>query len=148
MTYSLLLLAHLIAATIWTGGHIVLCLVILPKVLKAKSPEMLLDFEQAFEKVGMPALIIQVITGLLLAYHWLPDVSLWFSMNNPISHGIAGKLLLLALTFGLALDAKLRVLPKLSSNNLWDMALHIIAVTFLSVGFVALGLSFRLAWFA
>ncbi|MPW28545.1 copper resistance protein CopD [Agarivorans sp. B2Z047] len=148
MTYSLLLLAHLIAATIWTGGHIVLCLVILPKVLRAKSPEMLLDFEQAFEKVGMPALIIQVITGLLLAYHWLPDVSLWFSMNNPISHGIAGKLLLLALTFGLALDAKLRVLPKLSSNNLWDMALHIIAVTFLSVGFVALGLSFRLAWFA
>ncbi len=148
MTYSLLLLAHLIAATIWTGGHIVLCLVILPKVLRAKSPEMLLDFEQAFEKVGMPALIIQVITGLFLAYHWLPDVSLWFSMNNPISHGIAGKLLLLALTFGLALDAKLRVLPKLSSNNLWDMALHIIAVTFLSVGFVALGLSFRLAWFA
>ncbi|BEU02938.1 hypothetical protein OAG1_17380 [Agarivorans sp. OAG1] len=148
MTYSLLLLAHLIAATIWTGGHIVLCLVILPKVLRAKSPEMLLDFEQAFEKVGMPALIIQVITGLLLAYHWLPDVSLWFSMSNPISHGIAGKLLLLALTFGLALDAKLRVLPKLSSNNLWDMALHIIAVTLLSVGFVALGLSFRLAWFA
>ncbi|GAB1620278.1 hypothetical protein AAOGI_03280 [Agarivorans albus] len=148
MTYSLLLLAHLIAATIWTGGHIVLCLVILPKVLRAKSPEMLLDFEQAFEKVGMPALIIQVITGLLLAYHWLPDVSLWFSMNNPISHGIAGKLLLLALTFGLALDAKLRVLPKLSSNNLWDMALHIIAVTLISVGFVALGLSFRLAWFA
>lgn len=148
MTYSLLLLAHLIAATIWTGGHIVLCLVILPKVLKAKSPEMLLDFEQAFEKVGMPALIIQVITGLLLAYHWLPDVSLWLSMSNPISHGIAGKLLLLALTFGLALDAKLRVLPKLSSNNLWDMALHIIAVTLLSVGFVTLGLSFRLAWFA
>ncbi|WP_406611171.1 copper resistance protein CopD [Agarivorans sp. JK6] len=148
MTYSLLLLAHLIAATIWTGGHIVLCLVILPKVLRAKSPEMLLDFEQAFEKVGMPALIIQVITGLLLAYHWLPDVSLWFSMSNPISHGIAGKLILLALTFGLALDAKLRVLPKLSSNNLWDMALHIIAVTLLSVGFVALGLSFRLAWFA
>ncbi|GAD02812.1 hypothetical protein [Agarivorans albus] len=148
MTYSLLLLAHLIAATIWTGGHIVLCLVILPKVLRAKSPEVLLDFEQAFEKVGMPALIIQVITGLFLAYHWLPDVSLWFSMSNPISHGIAGKLLLLALTFGLALDAKLRVLPKLSSNNLWDMALHIIAVTLLSVGFVALGLSFRLAWFA
>ncbi|WP_246615090.1 hypothetical protein [Agarivorans litoreus] len=75
-------------------------------------------------------------------------MSLWFSISNPISHGIAGKLLLLALTFGLALDAKLRVLPKLSSNNLWDMALHIIAVTFLSVGFVVLGLSFRLAWFA
>ncbi|MEE1673007.1 copper resistance protein CopD [Agarivorans aestuarii] len=148
MIYSLLLISHLVAATVWTGGHIVLSTVILPKVLKAKSPQMLLDFEQSFEKVGMPALIIQVITGLLLAYRWLPDLSLWFAFNNPISHAIATKLLLLSLTFGLAIDAKLRVLPNLSEEKLWDMALHIIGVTIISIAFVAVGLSFRLGWFA
>ncbi|WP_205472803.1 copper resistance protein CopD [Agarivorans sp. Alg241-V36] len=148
MIYSLLLISHLVAATVWTGGHIVLSTVILPKVLKAKTPQMLLDFEQSFEKVGMPALIIQVITGLLLAYRWLPDLSLGFAFNNPISHAIATKLLLLSLTFGLAIDAKLRVLPNLSEEKLWDMAFHIIGVTILSIGFVIVGLSFRLGWFA
>ena len=43
--YGLLLLLHLLAATIWTGGHIVLSLVVLPKVLKEQSPEQLLNFE-------------------------------------------------------------------------------------------------------
>jgi hypothetical protein len=73
---------------------------------------------------------------------------MWFAFNNPISHAIATKLLFLSLTIGLAIDAKLRVLPNLSADKLWDMALHIIGVTILSIGFVIVGLSFRLGWFA
>lgn len=144
--YGLLLTLHILAATIWTGGHIVLSVVILPKVLKNRSPAQLLDFESVYEKIGMPALIIQVITGLMLAHRMLPDVSLWFDMSIPLAHGIAAKLSLLALTFMFALDARFRVIPKLSKDNLTDMALHIIPVTLFSVLFVIVGVSFRVGW--
>lgn len=145
--FGLLLTLHILAATIWTGGHLILSLIILPKVLKHKSPEMLLDFEQGYEKIGMPALIIQVVTGLMLAHHLLPDVSLWFDMSIPLAHAIVAKLTLLGLTILLALDARFRVIPNLSKDNLVDMALHIIPVTIISVLFVIVGVSFRAGWF-
>ncbi|MCV6621429.1 MAG: CopD family protein [Cellvibrionaceae bacterium] len=146
MSYSSLIIIHILAATIWTGGHIVLSLAVLPKVLKERSPERLLDFESAYEKIGMPALVAQIITGLLLAHHWLPEPSQWLNSANPIAQGIQYKLLLLGLTFCLALDARFRVIPRLSRANLWDMAWHIIAVTCLSIAFVIVGAGFKLGF--
>ncbi len=145
--YGTALFLHILAATIWTGGHIVLSVVILPKVLKAKSAEQLLEFESVYEKIGMPALVIQVITGVWLAFNLVPDVSLWFDLSNPLSHGILGKLILLALTVCFALDARFRVIPSLRSETLVDMAWHIVPVTVFSIMFVALGVSFRTGWF-
>ena len=144
--YGYLMLAHILGATIWTGGHIVLSLAVLPRVLKEKSPERLLEFESAFERIGKPAMLVQIITGLLLAHRLLPDVYLWLDWSNPVSRVVGMKLMLLALTILLAADAKLRVLPKLSNQNLWDMAAHIIAVTLLSVLFVIVGVSFNTGW--
>lgn len=144
--YGILLALHLIAATVWTGGHLVLSVVILPGVLKQSAPQRLIEFESGFEKIGMPALIVQIITGLMLAYRLLPDVSLWFDWSNPVTHGILAKLSLLALTLLLALDARFRVVPRLSSANLVDMALHIVAVTVIAVLFVLVGVSFRTGW--
>lgn len=144
--HGLLLLLHLLGATIWTGGHLILCLAILPKVLKERSVQRLLDFEGAFEKVGMPALVLQVITGLMLAYRLVPDLAQWFNMANPLAHGIAAKLLLLGLTLAFALHARLRVIPRLSEKSLTTMAWHIIPVTILSVLFVVVGVSFRTGW--
>lgn len=145
--YSFLLLFHLLAATIWTGGHIVLSTVVLPRVLRYRSPEMLLEFESAYEKVGMPALLIQVLTGLALAHRMVPDFGLWFQGSQPLARIILAKLTLLGLTVALALNAKFRVIPKLSEKNLNLMAGHIIAVTILSIVFVVMGLSFRTGWF-
>ncbi|BBB29499.1 CopD family protein [Neptunomonas japonica] len=144
--YGFLLAIHILSATIWTGGHIVLSLVILPRVLKNRSPEELLNFESGFEKIGMPALIIQVISGLMLAYQLIPDVSLWFDFSNPLAHGIVAKLTLLALTVLFAIDARFRVIPKLSQASLVDMAWHIIPVTLFSILFVLVGVSFRAGW--
>ena len=145
---NLLLAAHLIAATIWTGGHIVLSTCVLPRVFRERSPAELLRFEGAYERIGMPALVVQVVTGLLLAHGFLPDFSLWFDLSNPVARGICLKLTLLALTVGLALDARLRVIPRLSERNLTDMAWHIVPVTVLSVLFVLTGVSFRTGWLA
>lgn len=144
--YGILLLLHILAATIWTGGHIVLAVVVLPRVLIERSPEQLLNFESVYEKIGMPALIVQVVTGFILAYRLLPDVGQWLSLTNPISQVIAIKLGLLILTVGFAIDARLRVIPKLSEKNLSVMAWHIVPVTFFSVFFVVAGVSFRTGW--
>ncbi|MDE1464626.1 CopD family protein [Spartinivicinus poritis] len=141
-----MLLLHILAATIWTGGHIVLAVVVLPKVLKNRSPEQLLDFESVYEKIGMPALIIQVATGIWLAFNLVPKFSLWFDLSNPVSKVILAKLTLLGLTVGFALDARFRVIPSLNSDSLVDMAWHIIPVTIFSILFVVVGVSFKTGW--
>ena len=82
----------------------------------------------------------------MLAYRLVPNFGQWFDFSQPVSHAIVSKLALLGLTIALALDAKFRVIPKLSDDNLIDMALHIIAVTVLSVLFVVVGVSFRTGW--
>ncbi len=144
--YGALLLLHLLAATIWTGGHIVLATVVLPKVLKARSPALLLDFESGYERIGMPALIVQIATGLMLAHRMVPDPAQWFNLANPLSHPILAKLGLLAITLVFALHARLRVIPNLTEKTLTTMAWHIIPVTVISVLFVVVGVSFRTGW--
>ncbi len=144
--YGTLLLLHILAATIWTGGHIVLSLAVLPRALREQSPDVLLSFESAYEKVGMPALLVQVTTGLMLAHHLLPDVGQWFNPSNAMSHPIMAKLSLLALTVCFALHARFRVIPGLSPATLKVMAWHIVPVTVLSILFVVVGVSFRTGW--
>jgi putative copper export protein len=138
-----ILLLHVLAATIWTGGHLVLAITILPRVLREKSPTDLLRFESGYEKVGVPALVIQVITGLLLAHNLMPDIAMWFSFDNPISRLILLKLGLLLATILFAIDARLRIIPNLTEENLLPLAYHIIPVTVISVLFVIVGVSFR-----
>jgi putative copper export protein len=145
--YETALLLHLLAAMIWAGGHIVLSVVVLPNVLREGSPEKLLAFESIYERIGMPALVIQIVTGVYLAHRLLPEFDQWFNFSNPVAHPILLKLVLLALTFGFAIDAKLRVLPNLSKDTLTTMAWHIIPVTIISVLFVITGVSFRTGWF-
>jgi putative copper export protein len=145
--YGILLLLHILAATVWTGGHLVLALTVLPRVLKHKSPSELLRFESAYERIGIPALLIQVATGLWLAHKFVPNVSQWFDFDNPISRLIGAKFSLLALTVIFAADSRLRIIPRLSEDNLMSLAWHIILVTVVSVLFVVVGVSFRTGWF-
>ena len=141
MKYVLLL--HVLGATVWTGGHIVLVAAVLPRVLAERSPAELLRFESAYEKVGMPALVIQVATGLWLAFRLAPDVGSWFAADTPLTRLILFKLSLLAATLIAAVDARLRLIPRLSPETLPAMARRIVLVTVLSVLFVVAGVSFR-----
>ncbi|MDA0841914.1 MAG: CopD family protein [Planctomycetota bacterium] len=141
-SYQLFLVIHVLGATVWTGGHIVLCLCLLPNALKERSITKLQWFESRFETIGIPALIAQVITGVILSYRLLPSPSLWLSFSNPVSQVITLKFILLALTILLAADARLRIIPKLTEENLLSLAFHIIPVTLLSILFVVVGVSF------
>ena len=69
----------------------------------------------------MPALAIQVVTGLGLAYRLLGSPTHWFAAN-PLAHLVQWKLLCLAGTAGLAFHAKTRVIPRLRDDNLAVMA--------------------------
>lgn len=141
--YKYLLLIHILAATVWTGGHLVLALAFLPRIVRERSVEGLLAFESAYEKWGMSALIIQVLSGLWLAYIRLPDMAAWFAADSFVARLILLKLALLGLTLAVAMDARLRIIPNLSAETLPAMALRVRLVTLLGVAFVIVGTSFR-----
>ena len=141
--YTTILFLHVLGATIWTGGHLVLSLTILPRTLRTRDLTLLQDFEAGYEKIGIPALLVQVVTGLWLAYRMLPDVGAWFGGGSPVSTLIQIKLGLLALTIALALDARLRIIPRLEESRLNGLAWHIVAITIVSVLFVLAGVGVR-----
>ena len=71
--HHILLIFHLLAATIWVGGHLILSIGLLPKALKERDPEIITNFEKSYEKIGLPALnmsssFIFVKNDLFLAY--------------------------------------------------------------------------------
>ncbi|MCU0823072.1 MAG: CopD family protein [Leptospira sp.] len=145
MELKILIILHTMAACIWVGGHLVLAIGILPKALQSKDPKMISDFESVFERIGIPALLIQVITGIRMALIYLP-ISEWTS-GNPLAYLIRWKLLFLFMTLALAIHARVFIIPKLDSFSLPKLGYHIIAVTGLSLAFLVVGLGFRLSIF-
>jgi putative copper export protein len=143
MLYHYTLIIHILCATIWTGGHLVLALVILPKTLRTRDVEELHAFESKYERIGIPALILLVVTGIHLAHIRVPDFSRWLSFDDPFAKLVGYKLLLLATTVVLAVDARLRIIPRLTKDNLNQLAWHIIPVTIVAVAFVLVGVGFR-----
>src|SRR5690606_12480673 len=91
-----LLFLHLLRASVWVGGHLVLLFSVLPGALRGRDVQPVRAFEQLYERVGIPALLVQIITGVWLAGKWLPH-SQWFS-DSPIAHLVQAKLVSLAFT--------------------------------------------------
>ena len=145
-TYFVWLLLHVLGATVWTGGHLVLATAVLPRALRARRAAILSDFEQAYERIGMPALGVQIVTGLWLAHRLLGGFGNWWG-DAPLARLVQFKLLCLAGTAALAIHAKTRVIPRLRDDNLPLMAWHIAGVTVFAVLFVVAGASARLGGF-
>ena len=143
-----LIVLHVLAATIWTGGHLVLSLTVLPRAMRAGDPGVIARFEHGYEKIGVPALLVQIVTGFALLFHHLPDMAAWFDFTNPKAPWIVAKLVLLAATVGLALHARLRVLPDLQADRLRALAWHVVPVTVIAVLLVVAGLGIRTNGFA
>lgn len=141
-THHILLVLHLIAATIWVGGHLVLAIGYLPKALKHKDFSYIGNFEKTYEPIGMPSLAVLIITGILMAYDYNAGFSSWFSFATPIERVVSLKLTFLLTTVCFAISAQTRVLPKLRKgqlNKLPEMAVHIICVTLIGVLMIILG---------
>lgn len=131
------------AATIWTGGHLILFFTVLLPTLRDKNIDRIRAFERRYEKIGIPALLVLVLTGLYLAWRQEPEFARWFSAATTISRTIMVKLSLLASTAVLAVHARLFIIPSLSKETLFSLALHITLVTMMAVLFALTGLFHR-----
>ncbi|NOS57263.1 MAG: copper transporter [Cyclobacteriaceae bacterium] len=141
-----LILLHVLGATIWAGGHLILSIGFLPKALKEKNIRVILDFEKQYELVGIPALLLQVITGFWMASIYIPFDD-WFSLATSHHAYLWIKIVLLLSTIGFAIHARLFIVPNLTVEKLPSLAFHIIVATVLAVSFVITGLSFRFTYF-
>lgn len=137
---------HVLGATVWVGGHLILSIGFLPKALRERNPQVILDFEKQFEKIGLPALLLQVVTGISMALIYVP-FRYWGSLETSHHVYLWTKLCLLAATLALAIHARFFILPRLTEQKLPQLAFHIVLVTVLAVFFVLTGLSFRFNYF-
>jgi uncharacterized membrane protein len=144
MYHQLLLITHLLAATIWVGGHLFLSLRFLPEAIKKKDILIIKRFKEKFEPIGMPALIISILTGIAMAYDYDVTFTKWFSFSNGIEKIVSAKLLLILITAGLAINAQLFVFTKLKPVNLRRAAIQILLVTIIAVSMLILGSLIRM----
>jgi putative copper export protein len=138
-----MLFIHLIAGSIWVGGHLVLALSLLPEAIAKRDPELINGFERIYERIGLPAMVVQVATGLWLAHGIQPEIEAWLELSDPVALTISLKLACLAATMALAVHARLAIIPRLNAARLPMLGAHIVAVTALALVFVWLGLAFR-----
>lgn len=143
MTHYVLLVLHILATAVWLGGHALLVLAYLPEALRSGDPRLLVDAWQRLRRVGVPALIAAIITGLWLAWDWLPTTPLWFNTELPISRLILGKLSLLTGALLVQAYMSLRVLPTLTIHRLPRLGLCLVLQVLLALTAVALGSGFR-----
>lgn len=139
MKHHLLLISHLLAAAVWVGGHLLLAMRYLPKALKSKDVSVIKSFESQYEILGLPSLLILVVTGISMAYDYGVTVSQWFSFSDPLEKVVSTKLLLLFSTMLLAIHARLFIIPNLSAAKLTTMAIHIILITLIGLSMLVLG---------
>ena len=140
-----LILLHVLGAAIWVGGHLILSLGFLPQALKQRDISIILNFEKHYEKIGMPALLLQVVTGVSMALIYVPFSS-WASLATPHHFYLWIKLGLLVTTLVLGVHARLFIIPRLTADKLSLLALHVILVTIVGVALVITGLSFRFTY--
>ncbi|BAY37502.1 hypothetical protein NIES2111_18400 [Nostoc sp. NIES-2111] len=106
MLFKILVILHTLGATVWTGGHLVFAVTVLPQALKNRTPDRVHHFEEHFEGFGLAALLLQVITGWGLTWIYFPSFQNFLSFDTYLSTYICIKLLLLLGTLALAVHAQ------------------------------------------
>lgn len=144
MLFKFLVIAHTLGATVWTGGHLVLAIAVLPKALKNRNPDLIHQFEEHFETLGLTALVLQIITGLWMTWIYFPVFNSFLQFDSYLSTYIGIKLVLLLGTVALAIHARFFIIPNLTKETLNSLAYHIVGITTLAVSFVVLGAGIRL----
>jgi putative copper export protein len=141
--YKIMVIAHLLGASVWVGGHLYLMLGLLPAALRRADPGPVLAFERSFGRVGLGALAVQLATGLWLAHRWLGSWSKLFDAPTAQSHMILTKIVLLGATIGVAGYTHHKLLPRLDAARLRRFGLLAGFTTLMAVAMLALGAGVR-----
>lgn len=144
--YGTLVVLHLLAACVWLGGHVLLASVLKQGVLDGRNPDTIYRIESLYDRVGVPALVVQLFTGLFLAYLHVPDVGQWLAFDGPMGRLIGLKLFLQALALGIALDLRVRRFARVGSSGLSSLRWHVALIVLFSAASVFVGASFRIGW--
>lgn len=139
MLHQIILIIHLLAATVWVGGHLILLLRYVPKAIKNKSLDELSAFRKNFEPVGMPSLFILIITGIIMAYDYNVTIDKWFLFENAIEKIVSIKLILLFISLCLAFITIKFVLPSIDKLSPFLLYFIIFLVTTIAVTMLILG---------
>ena len=139
MWFKVVVFLHILAATVWVGGHLVLTLGFLPQALRKNDFDIIHGFESKYEPIGMPSLLILVVTGIYMATVYAPNF-FQFDLDDHFTRHIALKFILLFFTVSLAIHARFFLIPK---KKLIPLAYHIVLVTLISIAFVLVGFSAR-----
>ena len=139
MRHQIILIIHLLAATIWVGGHLILLLRYVPKAIKTKSLEELSVFRKNFEPVGMPSLFVLIVTGIIMAYDYNVTIEKWFLFENAIEKIVSIKLILLFISLTLAFITIKFVLPSIDKLSPYLLYFIIFLVTIIAVTMLILG---------
>jgi lysylphosphatidylglycerol synthetase-like protein (DUF2156 family) len=139
-----LILLHVLGACVWTGGHLYVALSVLPRAMRERDPALLQATESMIERVAMPALFVQLMTGIEIARRHAGGFIEIIDLADPIDHFVATKLGLLLVTVALAADVHLRRDKFQGVAWLRFMAWHIVLVTLIAVALVAIGVGFRM----
>ena len=141
--YRALFALHLLAAMLWAGGALLLAALLLPAVLRGRAAPHRQTLECGFERLEMPALALQVATGLWMALHLVPDWTHWLTLHGALARAIGLKAVLLVAALGLTLRSRRQTgrpgvagAPALAA---WPLALRAL----LALGLVLTGVSFR-----
>jgi uncharacterized membrane protein len=137
--HHLFLILHLIGSMVWVGGHIILATRYLPAAIKNNDVHTISNFEKKFEPIGIPALLIQVITGFTFMYLYKIPMSAIYMPIGSMQILFAIKLYHLIAIIALAIHAKVFIIPKLCTTNLMQLAVHIVLVTLLSISMLIIG---------
>ncbi len=141
MNHQLLLIIHLLCATIWVGGHLYVAIIIIPSVLKTRDATKMLNFEKSFEPLGMPSLLLLIVTGIWMMYQFGVHLGDLFAFSTPIETTLSLKVIFLLSTVALAISAQTWVLPSVrkSPRRIPIMAIHVILVALLGVALLTVG---------
>jgi putative copper export protein len=85
MLFKILIILHTLGATVWTGGHLVLAVTVLPAALQQNDPKPIYQFEEHFENFGLSALLLQVVTGLGLTWIYFPGFQTFWAFDSFLS---------------------------------------------------------------
>lgn len=145
--YQLILILHLVGASIWFGGHLYLLVRLMPNFIHHNNVAGFLKFEKSYEPLGMAALLVQLVTGLYMMNDIVP-AHLWGEPMGFLTGLIHSKLTWLVLTLITALHARFRIVTKLQQGIYTDstlrvMGIHVALICLWGLALVVTGVLFR-----
>lgn len=142
--YSILILFHVIGASVWFGGLMVLSFSILPKAKRAQDPGAIASYMRHFLRVGYPALMIQTLTGPMIATRLVRSMADWFAWQDSTQDHIGSKLIMLPIIVIVTVQMQRKVLPRLESGEsaaIKSAAKYGHSLTFLAFLMLLMGIS-------